>query len=118
MARHFALRAYRQTITLANTSQRIFISALTTQGYQRFTESFRLFSDGGNTGVLAVGGPTVTVNTNQVTDGEPISAGSFTSAGVEPKVASVPTEIDLQEQYVVGTVAGDEFYVTYLGLVD
>ena len=67
---------------------------------------------------MAIGGPTVTVNTNQVTDGEPISAGSFSSVGVEPKVASVPTEIDLQAQYIVGTVAGDEFYVTYLGLVD
>lgn len=118
MARHFALRSYRNTIFAPNQPQALITDILLAQGHQKTTGAFRVFSDGGNAGVMALGGPNVTVNMNADTDGEPISAGSFSDIGISPRVEAITSEIDLQQQYIVGTVAGDEYYVTYLAIVD
>lgn len=110
----FGLRSYRVDMTAANTPRALFAATEQTAGHKFFVESFRVFSLSTNTGVFALGGPGVTVNTGLATDGEPLEAAEFSEWGVNPKVAAIPSEFDLRNIYITTTVLGDDFFVTYI----
>lgn len=118
MARHFGVRTYRQTITLANTPQPLLTQTQISAGHSPFTEAIKVSVDPAGTGKWTVGDSDVSVNTDNATDGFPNDAGDFVTYGIDPKVAAMPSEFDLREIYIVGTVAGDEFYVEYVAKVD
>jgi hypothetical protein len=114
MARTFGLKVYRVNLALANTPQSIFTTTQQNAGHARFTEFFRVTSLAANTGVFALGDSSVTVNTGNATDGAVIDPSGFEEYGVSPKMAAIPSEFDLSNISIVGTVAGDDFFVTYI----
>lgn len=118
MARVFGLRSYRVDVPLANTPIPLLSAALTAAGHNRFVEAFRVYSLSTNSGVFALGGSNVTVNTTLFTDGEPINPSDFTEWGVNPKTAAMPSEFDLTAIYISTSSAGDDFFVTYISKED
>ena len=114
MASYFGVRAYRVNVPLANTPIPIWTPAIGAAGYQRFSEAITITSLSTNTSDMAVGGSNVTVGTALTTDGPPLSPGDFRSYGVDPKVSSLSSELDLSLIYIVAATAGDDFFVEYI----
>jgi len=114
MARVYGVRQYRVNIPTANTPRALWTPTEGAASHQKFVEAFRITSLPANTGVMTVGGSNITINTGLITDGAPIDASGFVDFGVDPKVSALVSEFDLSTIFVTTTVAGDDYFITYI----
>ena len=118
MARVLGIRSYRFDLPVANQRRALWTNIESGNGHEFLVEDLRINMHTANTGIIAVGDSTVTVQTGAASDGNPYVAGDFLEASQLAKSSTTATQFDLRRIFVVGTVAGDDVVVEYKSIVD
>ena len=111
MARYYAPRFFRRTVTVANQRTSIMTPALLSLGHHNSTHFYRVFSLATNAGNIFIGDDELDTNA------EPMAAGLGRGHDVSEvaKTTGIPGEFNLSQQYFIGDTVGDVIVVTYFG---
>lgn len=105
MAGTFTLKAYKKTISVLNTAERLAPSTVTTAALGRYAQGALIHCPSGNSATVYIGGSDV----NSSTSGFPIAAGATVSMG-DLQRGDHALEFDMREVYVYGA-ANDVVFV-------